>query len=153
MHDAGAVEQVIKHLKDEPDAFDQGWSHDPLGVQGKAGMTRGLSSCMAVLKAMAKNNDTQRNTILKADGIRSIQAMLKRVGDLKGRVVFGGFFDVPAAACAALHALVMEQNGSGSEVGLEALKSSGVLQTVAELVRVRKTSPSQDVDNFAPDGM
>merc|ERR1712083_1211447 len=105
MGDAGAVEELIRTLRVEPDAFDQGWSHDNLGTVDKSGMIRCLSSSLEVLNCMARNNATHRDNIVKAGGVQSIQTMLQRVGDLKGRAVFGAEFDVTVDACATLDAL------------------------------------------------
>lgn len=128
----GLIEEVIKLFQDEPDAHDAGRSLDPLGTHGKAGMCRLLHSSMRVLGGLAHHNATRRGALLSAGFVDAIATMMRRVGDLRYKAVWGGSFDTLEQACTTLTDLVRED----PEVNL-ALTKSGVLEQVSLLMARR----------------
>lgn len=128
----GLIEEVVKLFRDEPDEYDAGRSLDPLGTFDKAGMCRLLHSSMRVLGGLARRNATRRGALLLAGFADALAAMMRRVGDLRYRSVWGQSFDTLEQACDTLKELVRED----PEVN-PALTKSGVLEQVSLLMARR----------------
>jgi hypothetical protein len=134
MHDNGVVTQVINMFQDEPDAYDEGWSHDPLGP-GPPGILRCMTACVRLLDILARNNATHRDNILNAGATNAIQAMLLRVGDPAGSEPFGAIFDLLGEVCGTLTTLA-----NSTQAGFDSVTDSGVLDTAANLMGGRNST-------------